>query len=51
VLGEDQRYAHGEAYLRGLADRFSLDPVIVERVSTRQDRGEDVPGLLLVLSR
>jgi predicted TPR repeat methyltransferase len=51
VLGEDQRYAHGEAYLRGLADRFSFDPVILERVSTRQDRGEDVPGLLLVLSR
>ncbi|NNM70921.1 class I SAM-dependent DNA methyltransferase [Enterovirga aerilata] len=51
ILGEDQRYAHGEAHLRSLAAASSLDPVILERVSTRQDRGQDVPGLLLVLAR
>jgi predicted TPR repeat methyltransferase len=51
VLGEDQRYAHGEPYLRSLAATSSLDPVILERVSTRQDRGQDVPGLLMVLAR
>lgn len=51
VLGDDYRLAHGETYLRGLAEASSLHPVILERVSTRQDRGQDVPGLLLVLSR
>jgi predicted TPR repeat methyltransferase len=51
VLGDDQRFAHGEGHLRALAQRFSLHPVILERVSTRQDRGQDVPGLLLVLTR
>jgi len=51
VLGDDHRFAHGEAYLRSLADQASLDPVILETVSTRQDRGQDVPGLLLVLAR
>jgi len=51
VLGDDQRFAHSESHLRALAQRFSLYPVILERVSTRQDRGQDVPGLLLVLAR
>jgi predicted TPR repeat methyltransferase len=51
VLGEDHRYAHGRAHLRSLAAQASLDPVILETVSTRQDRGQDVPGLLLVLAR
>jgi predicted TPR repeat methyltransferase len=51
VLGDDHRYAHGEVYLRSLAKASSLDPVILEQVSTRQDRGQDVPGLLMVLSR
>ena len=51
VLGEDHRYAHGEGYLRSLAAAASLDPVIVDAASTRQDRGRDVPGLLMVLRR
>jgi hypothetical protein len=34
-----------------MADEVFLDPVILESVSTRQDRGQDVAGLLLVLSR
>ncbi|QRM28765.1 class I SAM-dependent methyltransferase [Microvirga sp. VF16] len=51
VLGEDARYAHSELYLRRLADDTGFATVIVERVSTREDRGVPVPGLLVVLQR
>jgi predicted TPR repeat methyltransferase len=51
VLGADARYAHGEAYLRDLAQSTGFTTVILERVSTREDRGEPVPGLLAVLQR
>lgn len=51
ILGEDARYAHGESYLRGLADSEGFTRVIVERVSTREDRGVPVPGFLVVLQR
>jgi predicted TPR repeat methyltransferase len=51
VLGEDARYAHGEAYLRNLAEAVGLSTVIFERVSTREDRGVPVPGFLAVLQR
>ena len=51
ILGADARYAHGEAYLRDLADASGFTAVILERVSTRQDRGEPVPGFLAVLQR
>lgn len=51
VLGEDHRYAHAEGYLRALAEAAGLAVVMCEAVSTRQDRGEPVAGLLLVLDR
>jgi predicted TPR repeat methyltransferase len=51
ILGEDSRYAHGQAYLRALAARAGFVVVLFEAVSTRQDRGADVPGFLLVLER
>jgi predicted TPR repeat methyltransferase len=51
ILGEDARYAHGEPYLRGLAESEGFTLVIVERVSTREDRGVPVPGFLFVLRR
>jgi predicted TPR repeat methyltransferase len=51
ALGEDARYAHGEAYLRELAARSGFAVALLEPVSTRQDRGADVPGLILVLAR
>lgn len=50
-LGEDGRYAHSETYLRGLATEAGLAVVLCEAASTRQDRGEDVPGLLAVMGR
>jgi predicted TPR repeat methyltransferase len=51
VLGEDSRYAHAQSYLRGLASAAGFAIVTFEPVSTRQDRGEDVPGFLAVLER
>jgi predicted TPR repeat methyltransferase len=51
ILGEDARYAHSEAYLRELADKAGFTMVIVECISTREDRGVPVPGVLVVLQR
>lgn len=50
VLGQDLRYAHAEPLLRAAAESARLDVVLFERVSTRQDRGRDVPGFLVVCS-
>jgi predicted TPR repeat methyltransferase len=51
VLGADSRYAHGEGYLRGLAAQTGFSVALFEAASTRQDRGIDVAGFLLVLER
>jgi predicted TPR repeat methyltransferase len=51
VLGADARYAHGEPLLRDLAEAAGLAVVLFERVSTREDRGEPVPGFLVVAER
>jgi predicted TPR repeat methyltransferase len=51
LLGEDARYAHSETYVRGLAEAAGFKVVILERVSTREDRGVPVPGFLAVLQR
>lgn len=51
VLGADARYAHGESYLRELAQTTGFGIVLLEKASTREDRGEPVSGLLAVLRR
>ena len=51
ALGEDARYSHGEEHLRAVAAGAHLTPVCFERVSTREDRGEPVPGFLVVAER
>jgi predicted TPR repeat methyltransferase len=51
VLGADARYAHGAPYLQAVSAQAGFDPVIIEDGSIRQDRGVDVPGLVLVLSK
>jgi predicted TPR repeat methyltransferase len=51
TLGEDARYAHGEAHLRGAAAAAGLDVASLARASTRRDRGAAVPGWLAVLAR
>jgi predicted TPR repeat methyltransferase len=49
VLGEDARYSHSETYLRRLAAETGFTAVSFDRASTRQDRGEGVPGFVVVL--
>lgn len=51
ILGDDARYAHSETYLRQLAEAAGFAIVLLERVSTREDRGVPVPGFLAVLQR
>jgi predicted TPR repeat methyltransferase len=51
TLGADARYAHSESYLRGLAISTGFEVALFEPVTTRQDRGADVPGFLAVLGR
>jgi predicted TPR repeat methyltransferase len=51
ALGEDARYAHGDTYLRRIAAETGFTLVLLESVSTRQDRGKPVPGFLVVLER
>jgi predicted TPR repeat methyltransferase len=50
ALGSDARYAHSEPYLRELAAHHRFAVVLFEPVSTRQDRGSDVPGFLTVMA-
>lgn len=50
-LGEDLRYAHGEALLREWAHAAGLEWVLCEPCVTRLDRGVPVPGLVLVLRK
>ena len=50
-LGADSRYAHSEGYLRAIAERAGFSVAQFEAVSTRQDRGVDVPGFLMVLEQ
>ena len=49
-LGEDARFAHGEPYLRELAAAAGFTVLLFEPVSTREDRGEPVPGFCVVLA-
>lgn len=51
TLGADQRYAHSEPYLRRLAAETGFQVAVLDAVSTRRDRGLDVPGFLAVLRR
>lgn len=48
VLQQTLRYAHGENYVRGALASANLQPVLIERVSTRTEQGEPVPGLLAI---
>jgi predicted TPR repeat methyltransferase len=50
LLGEGGRYAHSPAYLRRLAADAGFEVARLDEVSTREDRGEAVPGLLAVLA-
>ena len=51
VVGADRRFAHAEGWLRRRLKEAGLSPLALEPASTRQDRGEAVPGLLVVAER
>ena len=50
LLRETLRYAHGEDYVRALAAEAGLAVVLLERASTRSEKGVPVPGLVGVLA-
>lgn len=50
-LGPDLRYRHSSGYLRDLASRTGWQVMLLEPAVTRKDGGQDVPGLIAVLSR
>ena len=50
-LGEDMRYAHSLAYIAGLAEASGLVVVQSQEVSTRRDKGANVPGFGIVLAK
>ena len=51
ALGEDLRYAHGEAGIGAWAAAAGLAVVRLERASTRLDAGVPVPGLVAILEK
>jgi predicted TPR repeat methyltransferase len=51
LLGDSLRFAHSEAAIGAWAAAAGLVPRLAERSSKRRDRGEPVPGLVLVLEK
>jgi predicted TPR repeat methyltransferase len=51
TLGVDARYAHAEEYLRTVADASGFTVARFAKASTRQERGLDVPGFVMVLAK
>ena len=51
AVGHDRRFAHAESWLRETLAEAGLKPVLVEPQSTRIDRGQPVPGLIVVAER
>lgn len=49
VLGQDLRFAHSDEYLRDISASFGFKVLRIAGVSTRQDQGRDVPGLIAYL--
>lgn len=48
VLQQTLRYAHSENHVRDVLIDAGFRPLIIERVSTRTELGEPVPGLLAI---
>ncbi|WP_027171185.1 methyltransferase domain-containing protein [Methylobacterium sp. 10] len=51
VLGMDARYAHGDRYLRQVADEAGFDLASLDPAAIRRERGIDVPGRVVVLRK
>jgi predicted TPR repeat methyltransferase len=48
ILRETLRYAHSEACVRAALEQAGLRPLLLEPVSTRTEKQQPVPGLLVV---
>src|SRR3569623_1403973 len=48
ILRDTLRYAHGEAHVRHALERGGLDIVLLESAPARNEKGEPVPGLVVV---
>jgi predicted TPR repeat methyltransferase len=51
TVGQDRRFAHAESWIREALAEAGLRPALVEPRSTRIDRGQPVPGLLVIAER
>ncbi len=51
IVGNDMRYAHAPGYLNALAGAHGFQTISLEDASTRKDRGEPVPGLVVVMRK
>ncbi len=51
ALGEDMRYGHSPTYLHEVTQAAGLSVRRIAAASTRLDRGEPVPGLVVVLEK
>jgi predicted TPR repeat methyltransferase len=45
------RYAHGDLYIRGLANQFGFDPLIMRDVVLRKEEGMPMAGRIYVLKK
>lgn len=51
LLGAKNRYAHAPDYVEAVAASHGFAVAATERASTRQEAGDDVPGLVVVLRK
>lgn len=51
ILGAKNRYAHAPDYVEAVAMDNGFTVASMERASTRQEAGDDVPGLVVVLRK
>jgi predicted TPR repeat methyltransferase len=51
ILHEALRFAHGEKHLRAAAEAANLGVAVLERASTRTEKGKPVAGILAVMTR
>lgn len=51
AVGADMRFSHGEAYLRRVLAAAGFAEPAIQRTSTRRDRGDPTPGLIVVVEK
>lgn len=51
LLGAKNRYSHSADYVRTVAEATGFTVAAADKASTRQESGEDVPGLVVVLRK